>query len=72
MLGGSEMKTAASDGLAGTSSFGGSASRSSGDAVSAQSFGEKSMVQSATGCSRFGGVASAFLQVYVERFQWRN
>jgi len=70
MLGGSDMKTDASDGLAGRSSFGGSASRSSGDAVSAHSFGGGSMMQTATGCSRFGGVTSAFLQVYVEGFQW--
>jgi len=70
VFGGSDMKTDASDGLAGRSSFGGSASRSSGDAVSEQSFGGRSMMQSASACSWLGGVSSAFLQVYVEGFQW--
>jgi hypothetical protein len=69
VLGGSDM-TDVSDGLAGRSSFGGSASCSSGDAVSEQSFGGRSMMLSATACSQLGGVTSSFLQAYVEGFQW--
>jgi hypothetical protein len=65
VLGGSDVT---SDWLAGRSSFEGSVSRSSENAVSAKSCVGRSLMLSATGCSRVGCVTSAFLQVYVRGF----